>query len=276
VQKLQRSIADEQYKNEQLAQFIKQRHGQTDQFLRIEELNKVIDVKRQQARGFDEQLRNLQRKKSDLDNKIQQLKYTVSDIELHQQAQKEKAVVPQEKPQPRVDAQLVQLRKELEDSNKQEVLLENELGSLKTGGQAQNLNVDALDAENKQLETRLDLLRLQKLQREKRSSDALLSQAAGRMYDKLKSRKEQLEASIYAYEMRLDQLRESSLMALSWPVKKKKLVHEMVQLDAHNNQMRGNAKVLREDIDVLRDQVAKLERRVDFTQGKDATFTSAL
>ena len=33
-------------------------------------------------------------------------------------------------------------------------------------------------------------------------------------------------------------------MALSWPLKRKKLVHEMVQMDARNNQMRDNIKVL--------------------------------
>ncbi len=47
------------------------------------------------------------------------------------------------------------------------------------------------------------------------------------------------------------------------------MIHEMVQTDARNNQMRDKIKVLREDIDVLRDQVAKLERRVNFVQGKD-------
>jgi polyhydroxyalkanoate synthesis regulator phasin len=58
------------------------------------------------------------------------------------------------------------------------------------------------------------------------------------------------------------------LAALSWAVKKKKLVHDMVQTDARNKQMQGNVKVLREDIDVLRDQVARLERRLDFAQGQ--------
>ena len=90
------------------------------------------------------------------------------------------------------------------------------------------MNVDAIESENKQLEARLDVLRLQKLQHEKKSSGTVMHQANGRMYEKLKKRKEQLEANINAYESRMDELRESSLMALSWPLKKKKLVHEMV------------------------------------------------
>jgi predicted nucleic acid-binding Zn-ribbon protein len=56
-------------------------------------------------------------------------------------------------------------------------------------------------------------------------------------------------------------------MALSWPLKKKQLVHELVQTDARNDRIRDKIKVLKEDIDVLRDQVAGLERRVDFAKG---------
>jgi hypothetical protein len=234
----------------------------------------MVKAKNQEARDEEEQLGNLNRKQSALDQRIQQLKYTISDIELHQQAQKQQAMVSQSTVQPQVDDQLVQLRKQLEDQKTQEVFLENELEGFKTGGKVQNLNVDALDSENKQLEARLDMLRLQKVQQEKKSSDVQLSQASARMYDKLRMQKEDLEAKIYAYEMRMDSLRRTSLMALSWPLKKKKLVHEMVLVDARNNQMRAGIKVLREDIEVLRDQVAKLERRVDFDRNKEVTFTS--
>ncbi len=269
VQKLQQSINDQQAKNEQIGSFLKERHGRTDQQVRIEELARTIKTKSQEAGSFDGQLRNLQRKKADLDHKIQQLKYTISDIELHEQTEKQKAKLSQEAVRPPVDDQLPQWRRQLEDENKQEVLLENEVGALKTGDKTQNLNVDAINEENKQLEAHLDILRLQKLRHIRKSSDTVLEQANARMYDKLKRRRDELETNINAYEMRLDQLRESSLTALSWPLKKKKLVHEMVQTDARNNQIREKVKVLREDIDVLRDQVAKLERRLDFIQGKD-------
>ena len=43
----------------------------------------------------------------------------------------------------------------------------------------------------------------------------------------------------------------------------------MVQKDARNNQLREKIKILREDVDVLKDQVAKLERRVNFMQGQN-------
>lgn len=274
VQNLQQSISQQQYKNEQINRFLKERHGQTDQQMRTEELTQGIKRKSQEARSSEEQLENLNRKQSGLDRKIKLLQYSISDMELHQQEEKQEDKPSQNTVILPVDDQLSQLRKQLEDESTQEVLLENELGALKTGDKTQNLNVDAINSENKQLEAHLDILRLQKLQHEEKSSDTQLSQANARMYEKLKRRKEQLEASIYAYESRMDELKQSSLMALSWPLKKKKLVHEMVQVDGRNNQMRDKIKGLREDIDILRDQVAKLERRVDFVQGKDATFRS--
>jgi chromosome segregation ATPase len=261
VRDLLRAINDQQNRNDQMSLLLKQRHGRTDQQLRIDELTQSIKSKSPQAKVLDEQLENLRRKKSDLERKVQLLSQTVANEDLRQQAERAQAVGSPVNPQE--DGQLTQLRQQLEDANKQEVLLADQLENLKTGGKSQSLSVDAIDEENKQLEARLDVLRLQKLQHERRISDVQLAQANVRMYEKLRIRKDQLEASINAYGSRLDELRESSLMALSWPLKKKKLDHELVQTDAHNNQIREKIKELREDIGILKDQVAKLERKVD-------------
>ena len=270
VQQLQQAIYDQQYKNKQMGRFIEERHGQTDQQVRIEELKQTINSKKQQAKTYERQLNNLQKKQSSMDHSIQQLKYTISDIELHQQAEpKQKPTVPNIQ-QSQEDDQLTQLHKQLEDQTRQEVILQNELNDLKTGSKAKNLDVDALESENKQLEARRDVLLLQKLHHERKSSDVARVQINRRKYEQLKERRDQLEAGISAYESRLDELRETSLMAISWPLKRKRLIHEMVQVDARNNQMRDKIKDLREDIDVLKDQVAKLERRIDFVNGQSA------
>jgi chromosome segregation ATPase len=267
VQRLQQVIDDQQNKNGQISILLKERRGRTDQQLRMDELAQAGKTKRQEIHAFEEQFKNLEKKQVDLGHTIQQLKDTISGIEFHQQAEKKEARISQN-PGAQED-ELTPWRKQLEDDNRQEVLLENEWRNLKTGAQMKNLNVDALEEENKQLEARLNILQLQKLQHIRKSSDMVLAQANARRYDQLRKRKDELETSINAYESRLDELRQSSLLALSWPAKKKKLIHDMVQVDARNNQMRDNIKVLREDIDVLRDQVARLERRVDFVQGKD-------
>jgi chromosome segregation ATPase len=252
AQKLQQSVDGQQSKNEQLESFLNERHGQTDQQIRIEDLNQSIKLKIEKARDEGQRLEDLKKEQWRLRYKIQQVS------------------IVQNKAQPQAELQLPQLRGQLEDETRREVLLENELDALKTGGQTPNLDLGAIEAENQRLQDRLDGLRLQKLQHENKLSGVPLSEANKGRYDRLKEEKEQLESNIYAYESRMDGLRQSYLTALPWPLEKKKMVHDMVRLDARNNKMRDQIKSLHEDIDVLKDQVARLERRVNFAQGKGA------
>jgi len=239
-----------------LNRFIKERHGRTSQQMRIEELTEIIKIKKQKVKILEEQFENLQIKQSILERQIQTLNDTISNLEAHRPSS------------PQVDDQLTMLRKQLEDQLRQEVILKNETIALKNGGNGQNLNLNVVNAQNRQLQARLDALRLQELKIKNSSSDAQLAMANARMINKLKQRRDQLNASINAYETRMDQLRESSLVTVSWPVRKKRLIHEMVQKDARNNLMREKIKDLHEDINILKDQVAKLERRIDFIKGK--------
>ena len=267
-QKLQKSIDDQQSKNEHKSRLLKERHGRTDQQVRIEELTQGIKTKKQEALILNKQLEEWNKKKTDQDHKIQKLKNMISDIGLQQQTEKQKVQVSQNIEKPKGDDQLAQWRKRLEDENRQEALLENQLEAIKRGGESQHLNIDVIKDQNKQLEARLNFLQMERLRHLKKSSAEIQAQANARKYDQLKKHKDQLEADINAYESRLNELRESSLTELSWPVKRKKLIKEMVQADARNNKLRDKIKELKEDIDVLRDQVARLERRVDFAQGK--------
>src|ERR1700691_2475728 len=61
-QELQQSIDNQQHKNDQLEQSLKERHGQTDQQQRIADLTQVIKTKHEQSRAYDEQLEQLKRK----------------------------------------------------------------------------------------------------------------------------------------------------------------------------------------------------------------------
>jgi len=265
-QNLLQEIYNQQSKNDQAELYLKERHGRTDQYLRIEELTPIVRKKLQSFRALNDKLEGLKKKSLELDNKIQELKYTISEIQLHQQAEEQKSKLSAVVRKVPVDDQLSKWRKQFEDENKQEVILENELKDLKTGDTKQNLNIDTIDKENKDLDNKLNALRLQKLHHIKDTSDISLAQANARMYAELRKQKSELEANISAYELRMDELKETSLMALSWTHKRKKMIHEMVQADARNNQMRDTIKELHEDIDVLKDQVARLERRVDFAK----------
>jgi chromosome segregation ATPase len=210
AQKLQQAIDQQEANNTRVQAFLDDRHGRTDQQLRLEELTQRIKAKDRQTLALERQWRELQRKQS---------KFGVVSLA-----------------RPSETDSFSQLRAQLEDENRQEVSLNNELEALKTGNKILVLKKDTAGDDER--------------------------------YQRLKKRRDEFEAAIRNYEARMDELRQSSLVVLSWPAQKKKLVHEMVQLDAHNNKMRDQIKVLREDIDVLRDQVARFERRLDFMQDK--------
>jgi predicted RNase H-like nuclease (RuvC/YqgF family) len=242
VQDLNQALKDAKDKNEGMRLFLQERHGRTDQQAQLEALQQTVKTKKQQAAGLRKQLENLEKKQADLDRTIQLQKARLADIQRRPLDQQKQNPLPAASA---VDRQLTDLRGQLEEAKKQEVILENKLSFLKSGGPSQSLNADI---------------------------EGTLAWANQRKYDELKKRKDQLEDAIRTYEMRMDQLKSSGgLAALSWPVQKKKLIHEMVQKDARNNQLREKIKILREDVDILKDQVAKLERRVNFMQGKDKT-----
>jgi predicted nucleic acid-binding Zn-ribbon protein len=207
VKELQELIRRQKDKNEQMKFFLNGRHGRTDEQQRIQELTRLIKIKSQQAGVYDDQLSNLQKAKTTLDQNIRHLQEMISKIDLQQQGEEGKAQA-----FPPDDDQLVQLRKRLGEEAKHEADLKNQLG-------------------------------------------------VWRLYGHLKKYKEELETKIYVYESRMEQLRQSSLLSMSWPLRKKKLVHDMVQIDARNNRMRNQIKLLREDVGVLKDQIAKLESR---------------
>ena len=120
VQELQQSINDQQNKNEQMDRFLKERHGRTDQQVRIEELTQIIKTKRQEARDLEEQWQ--------LKNRFDKKKQSQFRTEYRDRKQ---AQASQNTVQPQAEDQLAQWRKQLEDENRQEVLLENELESFK-------------------------------------------------------------------------------------------------------------------------------------------------
>ncbi|MDE2028392.1 MAG: hypothetical protein KGK03_03580 [Candidatus Omnitrophica bacterium] len=131
---------------------------------------------------------------------------------------------------PQDEAGLEPWHKQLEDENRKEAVLTKQLKDLKS--------------------TAMDPVALKDLRRQK-----------------LQERKEELETDINAYEMRLDELRTSALDALSWETRKKELVHEMAQVDARNNQMQGQVKVLQEDVAVLKSRVFLLQRQIISQKG---------
>ena len=264
LEELQQEVDEQQNKNDQLKLSLNDTHALNGQKEQLEELNKDIRIKRQEVHLIEEQWGNLKRKQSALEIKNQQLKHKLSQKGLDQQDDNQEV---SSSDQSDGDDQLNILHKQLDDQNKKEALLADEFETIKSPGSTQGVSADAIEAQNKDLEAHLDELLLQKLQHERNAVDPIKDENNELKYSQLKKRKDEVVASIKVYEMRMDELKESSLLSLAWSKNKKILVHEMVLADASNNKMRDTIKVLREDIEVLRDQVARLERRVDFVQG---------
>jgi chromosome segregation ATPase len=130
-QKLQKLIDAQQYKNEQMSRFLKERHGRTDQQVRISELTQSIKTKNQEARAYNKQLENLKR-------------------------EQRQAKSSQKTGQLQGDDQLVQWHKQLKDEIAQEVLLKNELVRCEAQIEARN---DQMRDKIKALREEIDVLR---------------------------------------------------------------------------------------------------------------------
>src|SRR5438128_1338473 len=66
LEKIQQSIAQQRDKNEQMEHFLKERHGRSDQQVRLEELTPLIKAKRQQVLTLNKQLEKLNREQSEV------------------------------------------------------------------------------------------------------------------------------------------------------------------------------------------------------------------
>ena len=130
-QKLQKLIDAQQYKNEQMSRFLKERHGRTDQQVRISELTQSIKTKGQEARAYNKQLENLKREQ-------RQAKSSQKTGQLQR------------------DDQLAQWHKQLKDEIAQEVLLKNELVRCEAQIEARN---DQMRDKIKALREEIDVLK---------------------------------------------------------------------------------------------------------------------
>src|SRR5207247_630507 len=81
------------------------------------------------------------------------------------------------------------------------------------------------------------------------------SQINSRRYQQLTLRKKDLEDKIKQFEEQLNQLKEPEARGFISPGQKKQILHQMIQIDKHNGQLRQRIANLRDDVKVLREQV---------------------
>lgn len=275
AQQLQQVIYKQQAVNYQSRQLLKERNGKTDQQIALEQLMVQLKAKRSELVLREAEWNTQKKSLAEVERKINLQKLKIAELQMQQDQREAQAKAKAEAPLVKEVAvevpQLDGLRKQLEEAKAQEVALENQLAELKDNQQGSSLEANTLDEDNKVLTNRLEMLRQQKAQREKDAASAINTSAlAKERYYKMTAQKALLEEKIRMFESKADALKQVILDSrLPWPTQKKKMIHDMVQADARNSQLREKIGNLREDIVILQDQIAKMERRINFMQDRN-------
>ncbi|MEI7998183.1 MAG: hypothetical protein WCH62_01575 [Candidatus Omnitrophota bacterium] len=242
--KLQEQIRDWELKNETLRQLLKERRGRTDQQLHIDDLTRQVSMKKGEINNTQEKMFKLQKEVAKVSSRNSK---ELKQIHLEQQLQKNELGEDH-------------LKEKLQKNKAREKELEQQLDLLKRGQAAGQFNKDS----------QLSQTQAEQLRKEKEDLQNLINvdnnQAKGERYHQLSLKKRQLEAKIKDFEVQLNQLKAQNSLGLSGNKKKKQLLHQMVQMDNRNNQMRQRITNLREDVVVLREQVSRFERKVNFVK----------
>ena len=256
AQEAQKAIEEQSKKNEKIRQFLKERGDRSDQQVRIEELTGQVKNLGQQMADHQRQADSVKAQAMDWQRRIDLMNLKISNWELHQNTPVPDAVVPQAG-----DLELNALRKDLESQKEQEARLEAELAAL-----VDRRNILGRDRDEiEDLKQKLEDLRRQKALLPQKSAGGSVD--FGR-YQQMTTQKMGLESKIHTFEIRINALKDHQLLGLTWDSQKKKLIHDIVLADAKNSQMRQKINNVHEDIDLLRGQIASLEKLANFSRGK--------
>lgn len=252
--KTQAAIVEQDDKNASMRQFLKERHGRTDQQVRLEELAAQLKLAKTQLAVRQGQALELKDKLAQANKTVDLKKTRVADLELRQNMPAVTAAVVAPTSG---DAELDGLRKELEDQKAEEVHLEDQLSAMMT--QAEHPEMVLLKEKLDFLQRQKDeLLKGAPVEQARKSA----SEIDRKMYFAAIEQKAKLESKIHRFENQINMLKNASGVSVSWAAQKKKLIHDVVQMDAHNAQLREKINNLRQDIALLKEQVDTLQKQV--------------
>ncbi len=265
--KSKEQIHDVQIKNEILKQLLKERHGRSDQQMQVEDLTNQIKAKKDQLKRRQQELVKVQKQADDIDRKVRLKMLKISDLKLRQKAESLKAnmqnILRQQASLAKNDQGLVQDKQRLQQEKNNESALEKELADLKQT-KAVSMTVDAGDIQSLALNLQTLIQQKEDLQKKNNADNNPAKEVP---YQQLTLKKKELEDKIKEYEVQLDRLKNPAILGLWGEQQRKQIVHQMVEIDNHNAQLRQRITDLREDVSLLKKQVSRLERKVNFTQG---------
>lgn len=250
--------------NEEIRQFLKERHGRSDEQFKMDEIEAQIHQRKALLKETQDRLVQLNQVSEGLDQKIQLKKLRISDIQIDQKKQDLQLSMQQalkEKDASKDDDELIALKKKLHEQKEQEAVLEKQgdqaqLGMFKEPVQVSTEEINAL-------EEKQDNLRHQKDDLQKRLNGDN-NQANMHRYQELMLKKSELEEKIKGFEVVLNQLKESSKENLTDDKSNKLMLKQMIKIDNRNTQLKQKVHELQENVLVLRSQVRRLEKKVNF------------
>ena len=265
----QEKIHSWQAKNHDLMEFLKTRHGRSDEEMKVVELNGQIKAKKEQLKALNDGLINLNKEAEAVDQKIQLKKLRISDLQLKHNQDGLEAKMQQVLKQQEIiedDAEMIGLKQQLQQQKDQEQAFEGQVKELdyqRMSAAATSQPVD--DQKIKVLEDKVQSLRQQKEDLQKHiNSDN--SQANLQRYQQLMTRKNELQSKIKDFDSQLGQLNGGKGNDLTEDKTNKQLLKRMIQLDNQNARLRQQITIFGENVTLLKTQVKRLERRLNVSK----------
>lgn len=266
--KAQMDKRDLELQNESMRQFLRDRHGRSEQQMRMEEVSGQIRTKEDNVRQLQKGLSDLQKDTFETERRLKLRKLKASEIELHVkiEASQEKAInVIDQRVALENDDDYNKLKAKLAQERAQEDDLQKQVDALKQQS-LQPLVIPSAqeDADIKSLEQKIADLHKQKEDLQNRTNSD-----NNQRYLQLMDKKKELESKIKEFEAQLNQLKEPATFGFLDPRQKKQIIRQMAQIDSRNIQLRQKIADLKEDVTLLREQVGRLERRANGVQASE-------
>lgn len=261
---LETSITELKANNDELRQFLKDRHGRSDEQIHLEEIASQVKFKEAQVKEIQKELTNLQDDVSSVQQKIQLKKLKMTALNLQNKEDISKANIQKAMEDRNLienSEELTKLREAFEQERKNEDVLGKQLAQLKPNQPKEGVLAPVDDAQIELLEKNLQTLRQQKEDLQKRIS-VDNNQPGQKRYEKLMLKKRVLEETIHESEVQLNRLRDPHALSFLSNPRKKEVLRQMIEVDTRNGKLRQKMVSLREDLDLLREQVRRLERKL--------------
>ncbi len=255
-------------KNEALRQGLRQGHGRDEGQVSLNDLMSQVKSREKEVHILQNNFSEIKNENDSVDRVIGLKKLKISDIELYQKTQDiELSAEEKSKQQDSLENndELDDLNQKANHEKELEENLQRQLEEIKRGFQGSYIPEPVNEAEIKVLQEKLNLLRKQKDDLQKQTN-VDNNQPNNNRYLQLSVKKKDLQEKIKEFDEQLNYFKDPEALGVLNSKEKRQMVHQMSQEDKKNIQLRQKISNTKEDVSLLREQVNRLERKVNAAQ----------